>query len=171
MGTKSRAANPRPWVTHFGLAAALGLKGDLDEAKATLAGRLVSRLRSGRGFHRLNEIAAYRLAQKLFERAKRRPLSSAATQLGLRSGGGETRAYRALLRRPGQRFIVNSDGGLLRLSRRYGEELFIALFDAASPLVPGNGGADMVRASALACGGDFSLRPAGCQSKNLIAQI
>ena len=37
---KSRAANPRPWVTHFGLAAALGLKGDLDEAKAALADSL-----------------------------------------------------------------------------------------------------------------------------------
>jgi adenylate cyclase len=34
---QSRAANPRPWVAHFGLAAALGLKGDLDEAKAALA--------------------------------------------------------------------------------------------------------------------------------------
>jgi adenylate cyclase len=34
---KSRAANPRPWITHFGLAAALGLKGDLDSAKAALA--------------------------------------------------------------------------------------------------------------------------------------
>ncbi len=34
---KSRAANPRPWVTHFVLAAAMGLRGDLDEAKAALA--------------------------------------------------------------------------------------------------------------------------------------
>jgi Tfp pilus assembly protein PilF len=34
---KSRAANPRPWVTHFGLAAALGLNVDRDEAKAALA--------------------------------------------------------------------------------------------------------------------------------------
>ena len=34
---KSRAANPRSWVTHFGLAAALGLKGDLDGAKTVLA--------------------------------------------------------------------------------------------------------------------------------------
>ena len=34
---KSRAANPRPWVTHFGLAAALALEGDLDGAKAALA--------------------------------------------------------------------------------------------------------------------------------------
>jgi TolB-like protein len=34
---KSRATNPRPWVTHFGLAAALGLKGDLDGARTALA--------------------------------------------------------------------------------------------------------------------------------------
>jgi adenylate cyclase len=34
---KSRAASPRPWVTHFGLAAALGLIGDLEGAKAALA--------------------------------------------------------------------------------------------------------------------------------------
>jgi len=45
------------------------------------------------------------------------------------------------------------------------------LFDAASPLVPGNRGTDMVRTSALACSGDFALRLAGCQSKDLIAQI
>ena len=34
---KSRAANPRTWVTHFGLAGALGLKGDLNAANAVLA--------------------------------------------------------------------------------------------------------------------------------------
>jgi adenylate cyclase len=34
---KSRAANPRPWVTHFGLAGALGLNGDFDGSKAALA--------------------------------------------------------------------------------------------------------------------------------------
>jgi adenylate cyclase len=34
---KSRAANPRTWVTHFGLAGALGLKGDLTAANAVLA--------------------------------------------------------------------------------------------------------------------------------------
>ena len=33
---KSRAANQRPWVTHFGLAAALGLNGDLEGANAAL---------------------------------------------------------------------------------------------------------------------------------------
>jgi TolB-like protein/Tfp pilus assembly protein PilF len=37
---KSRAASPRPWVTHFGLAAALGLVGDLEGAKAVLADSL-----------------------------------------------------------------------------------------------------------------------------------
>ena len=34
---KSRAANRRPWVTHFGLAASLGLNGDFPGAKAELA--------------------------------------------------------------------------------------------------------------------------------------
>ena len=62
----------------------------------------------------------------------------------------------------GQRFILKSDGELLRLRRRSGVGLFVALFDAASPLVPSNGGADMVRASALACYGDFPLCLAGC---------
>jgi adenylate cyclase len=37
---KSRAANPRTWVTHFGLAGALGLKGDIDGAKTALAALL-----------------------------------------------------------------------------------------------------------------------------------
>ena len=44
------------------------------------------------------------------------------------------------------------------------------LFYAAGPLVPGNGGADMVRASALACNGDFLLRFAARQGKDLIAE-
>jgi TolB-like protein/Tfp pilus assembly protein PilF len=34
---KSRAENQRVWLTHFGLAAALGLKGDLDAARTALA--------------------------------------------------------------------------------------------------------------------------------------
>jgi hypothetical protein len=58
---------------------------------------------------------------------------------------------------------------LLRPRRLHGVELAIALFDAASPLVPGNGDADMVRASALARSGDFLLRLAGCQGKDLVA--
>jgi Flp pilus assembly protein TadD len=37
----------------------------------------------------------------------------------------------------------------------------------ASPLEAGNGGADMVRAGSLACSGDFLLRLAICESKDL----
>src|SRR5262249_46464781 len=50
---------------------------------------------------------------------------------------------------------------LIHPRRPYGVELFVALFDAASPLVPGNSGTDMVRASALAGSGDFLRRLAG----------
>src|SRR5215471_12524033 len=54
--------------------------------------------------------------------------------------------------------------------RLCGIELPIALCDAAGPLVSGNRGADMVRASTFACSGDFLLRLAGCQGKNLIVK-
>jgi hypothetical protein len=47
----------------------------------------------------------------------------------------------------------------------------IALFDSAGALVSGNRGADVVRASAFACSCDFLLRLAGCQGKNLIAEV
>jgi hypothetical protein len=68
-------------------------------------------------------------------------------------------------------FIVASDRrALLRSRRLRGVELPVALLDAASPLVPGNRGADMVRASPFARGGNFLLRLAGCQGKDLIAQ-
>jgi hypothetical protein len=72
-------------------------------------------------------------------------------------------------RRP---FIVLSDrGAFLRSNRMRGVELPVAIFDAASPLVPRNRGTDMVRAGALACSGDFLLRLAGSQSKNPIAEV
>src|ERR1700680_1546060 len=68
-------------------------------------------------------------------------------------------------------FIPVSDcGALHRLGRLGGVELPVALFDAASPLMPGNDDADMVRASSLACSGDFLLRLAVCQGKDLIAE-
>ena len=56
MLTRARAANPRNWHNHFVLAAALGLKGDLDGAKAALAGALernpgVASLAGYRAFH------------------------------------------------------------------------------------------------------------------------
>ena len=51
----------------------------------------------------------------------------------------------------GQRFFCGVRPRGAAASRRlHGVELPIALFDAASPFVPGNRGADMVRASALA---------------------
>ena len=74
--------------------------------------------------------------------------------------------------RPPLFFIPASDrDALLRPVRLCGKELSIALFDAAGPLVPGNRGADMVRASAFACSDDFLLRLAGCQGKNLIVEV
>jgi hypothetical protein len=54
--------------------------------------------------------------------------------------------------------------------RLRGVELSIPLFDAAGPLMPGNGGADMVRTSALASSGDLRLRLAVCEGKNLIIE-
>ena len=68
-------------------------------------------------------------------------------------------------------FMPASDcDALLRPGRLCGIELPIVLFDAAGALVPGNRGADMVRANAFAGSGDFLLRLAGCQSKNLIVE-
>jgi hypothetical protein len=65
---------------------------------------------------------------------------------------------------------VSDRGALRRLSRLRRVELPFALFNAASPLVPGEGGADMVWASAFASGGDLLLRLAGCQGKDLIVE-
>ena len=74
-------------------------------------------------------------------------------------------------RRPGRLFTpLSHRGALHRLRRLRGVELPVALFDAASPLEAGNGGADMVRAGSLACSGDFLLRLAICESKHLIAE-
>src|SRR5262245_54843227 len=68
-------------------------------------------------------------------------------------------------------FSVELDRGVLFRSRRVpGVELPITLLDPASPFVPGNGDADMVRANPRACGGDFLLRLTRCQGKDLIAE-
>ena len=61
-------------------------------------------------------------------------------------------------------------GGLLRPRGLSGVELPVALFDAASALVPSDDDADMVRAGSLASSGDFLLRLAGCKGKDLIPQ-
>jgi hypothetical protein len=51
-----------------------------------------------------------------------------------------------------------------------GVELPVALLDSTISLVPGKGGTDIVRSSPFARGGNFLLRLAGCQGKDLIAQ-
>ena len=68
------------------------------------------------------------------------------------------------------RYLVSDRGVLLRPHRLHGIEFPVTLFDAASALVPGNGGADMIWASALACSGDFLLRLTACQGEDLIAE-
>src|SRR5262249_12108739 len=75
----------------------------------------------------------------------------------------------SLLSRPAP-FVVSERGALLRFCRVHGVELTVALLDAATPLVPGKSGADMVWPGILACSGDFPLRLAGCQSKNPITE-
>src|SRR5215472_5077476 len=60
--------------------------------------------------------------------------------------------------------------GLGLRRRLHGIELAVAFFDAASALVSGDGDADMVGANPFACSGDFLLRLAICQGKDLIAE-
>jgi hypothetical protein len=68
-------------------------------------------------------------------------------------------------------FILASDRSALLGPRRLcGVELPVALFDAASALVPGYRCADMVWSRVFACSGDFLLRFAGCQGKDLIVE-
>src|SRR5215472_13486599 len=67
-------------------------------------------------------------------------------------------------------FVGSVYSALLGSCRVRRIELPIALLDSARPLVSGDGDADMVRANPLACGGDFLLRLASCQGKDLIAE-
>jgi hypothetical protein len=67
-------------------------------------------------------------------------------------------------------FLASGRGCLVHCCRLRGVELAIALFDATGPLVPGNGGTDMVWSSPRTGSGDFRLGLAGCQRKNLIAR-
>ena len=71
----------------------------------------------------------------------------------------------------GRHFPIDSDRDVLLGSCRVCRvEPPVALLASAGPLVPGNGNADMVWASRFVCGGDFLLRLASCQGKDLIAQ-
>ena len=80
------------------------------------------------------------------------------------SGGGSTG------RQSSRHRIESGRGVLLGSYRLRGVELPTAFLDPASPLVPGDGDADMVRASPRACSSNFLLRLAGCQGKDLIAE-
>jgi hypothetical protein len=113
-----------------------------------------------------------RISDRGGEHARRRQHLGVRLELGLlrrqvgREGFREGRPFGV-----GRLFIPVLDRGALhRTSRLRGVELPVALFDAASPLVPGNDDTDMVRASPLARSGDFLLRLAGCQGKDLIPE-
>jgi hypothetical protein len=67
-------------------------------------------------------------------------------------------------------YLASDRGALARLRRLRGVEPPVALFDAASPLVPANDAAD-IRASALACSSDFPLCLADCQGKDLTLRL
>ena len=85
-------------------------------------------------------------------------------------GACRSRYSNSFRSRPG--LVSLSDrGSLFRSCRLRRVELATPFFDAAGPLVPGDGGTDMVRASALAYRSDFPLRLAGCQGKDLTAEV
>jgi hypothetical protein len=90
-----------------------------------------------------------------------RKMASARTPIAATKVAAPARFRRPSLRAPWQWDVKR---------RLRGVEFPVALFDAADALVPGNGGADMIWASALACSGDFLLRLTACQGKDLIAE-
>ena len=91
----------------------------------------------------------------------------------LSAGGRGISNFRSHLQRGASQHLLGSasDRSALFCSGRLrGVELSIPLFDAAGPPMPGYGGADVVRASALARSGDLRLRLAVSQGKNLIIE-
>lgn len=77
---KARAANPRYYFIHFGLAAALGLKGDLDEARAALAEGMKLR-------PELNSLAAWRARRPWETGPEFTALADKTVYVGLRRAG------------------------------------------------------------------------------------
>jgi adenylate cyclase len=77
---KARAANPRLYLVHLGLAAALGLKGDLDEAKAALAAAIKVN-------PELNSLARLRAHWPHLNNPQRRALAENTEDAGLRRAG------------------------------------------------------------------------------------
>ena len=77
---KARAANPRLYLVQFGLAAALGLKGDLDEARAALAEAIKIN-------PELNSLARVRAHWRQLNNPQRRALAEKTEDAGLRRAG------------------------------------------------------------------------------------
>ena len=77
---KAIAANPSAWYCHFNLAGALGLRGDLDEARAELAESL--RLKPD-----MNSFAAERAAYPFLRNPDYLALAENTLNLGLRRAG------------------------------------------------------------------------------------
>jgi adenylate cyclase len=78
--TKARAANPRTYYVHFELAGAFGLKGDVDEAKASLAESLKLK-------PEINSLAALRAYVPWLTNPKGWALREKTANIGLRRAG------------------------------------------------------------------------------------
>ena len=77
---KARAANPRIYVFHLHLTAALGLKGDLEEAKAALAEAIKLK-------PEINSLARWRAYRPDLNIAPYRVLAEKTVDIGLRRAG------------------------------------------------------------------------------------
>jgi Flp pilus assembly protein TadD len=77
---KASAANPHIWYNHLNLAGALGLRGDLDEARAELTESL--RLKPD-----MNSFAAERAAYPFLKNPDYLALAEKTLNLGLRRAG------------------------------------------------------------------------------------
>jgi adenylate cyclase len=77
---KARAANPRIYVFHLHLIAALGLKGDLEEARAALAEAIKLK-------PEINSLARWRAYRPDLNNAPYRVLAEKTVDAGLRKAG------------------------------------------------------------------------------------
>jgi Flp pilus assembly protein TadD len=77
---RARAANPRPWVVHAWLAGALGLRGDLDEARAALAEAIKLK-------PEVNSLAAWRAYRPWETNPQFMALREKTVNVGLRRAG------------------------------------------------------------------------------------
>jgi hypothetical protein len=77
---KAQALNPRLYFIHFGVAAALGLKGDLEQARGALAEGIKLR-------PELNSLAAWRAHRPYETNPQFTALADKTVYLGLRRAG------------------------------------------------------------------------------------